>query len=148
MGAFSRIHWGRVVLAGFLSEVAVMAIFFALLIAAKLAGVPRLASPMSPLDYVDALVSSFVMVFLFTLWVGRRIDSGFVLHGALIGVVGTLLFSTLWVATTPSRAQPPLYLVAHVLKVLGGIAGGLVARRRTLLRDGRRSVSEMRSSDV
>ena len=131
MGAISRVHWGLIVLAGFLSEMAVFVIFFTLLIAARLAGVPRLASPMSPLDYVDALVSSFVMVFLFTLWVGRRIESGFVLHGGLIGVVGTLLFSIMWIATTPSPAQPPLYVVAHVLKVLGGITGGLVVQRRT-----------------
>ena len=135
MPAVSRIHWRLIVVAGFLSEVAVLVVFFVLLIVAKLAGVPALASPMSPLDYVDALVSSFVMVFLFTLWVGKRIESGFVLHGALIGVVGIVLFSAMWVATTPSWTQPPLYIVAHVLKVLGGIAGGRVAemRRRRVL---------------
>ena len=116
--------------AGFLSEVAVMVVFFLLLIAARLAGVPEIARPMSPLDYVDALVSSFGMVFLFTLWVGRRIDSGFVLHGALVGVVGILLFTIMWVSTNRSLAQPPLYVVAHGLKVLGGIAGGLVVQRR------------------
>jgi hypothetical protein len=130
MGAVSRIHWGLVVVAGVLSEVAVLIIFFVLLMVAKLAGVPALASPMSPLDYVDALVSSFVMVFLFALWVGQRIESGFVLHGALIGVVGTLLFSLIWIATTPAWTQPPLYVVAHVLKVMGGIAGGIVVERR------------------
>jgi hypothetical protein len=69
-------------------------------------------------------------VFLFTLWVGKRIESGFVLHGVLIGVVGILLFGIMWVATTRSLAQPPLYVVAHFLKVLGGIAGGLVAEKR------------------
>jgi hypothetical protein len=75
-------------------------------------------------------VSSFATVFLFTLWVGKRLESGFVLHGVLIGMFGILLFSTMWLATTRSLAQPPLYVVAHVLKVLGGIAGGLVAERR------------------
>jgi hypothetical protein len=29
-----------------------------------------------------------------------------------------------------SLAQPPLYLVAHALKILGGLTGGLVAERR------------------
>ena len=116
--------------AGFLSEVAVMVVFFLLLIAARLAGVPEIARPMSPLDYVDALVSSFGMVFLFTLWVGKRIESGFILHGALVGVVGILLFTIMWASTTRSLAQPPLYVAAHGLKVLGGIAGGLVVQRR------------------
>jgi hypothetical protein len=130
MNATQRVHWGRIVVAGFLSEVAVMAVFFLLLIAARLAGVPEIAKPGSPLDYVDALVSSFGMVFLFTLWVGKRIESGFILHGALVGVVGILLFTIMWVSTTRSLTQPPLYVAAHGLKVLGGIAGGLVVQRR------------------
>ena len=116
--------------AGFLSEVAVFAIFFLLLIAATLAGVPKVARPMSTLDDIDAMLSSFVMVFLFSLWVGKRIESGFVLHGTLVGVVGILLFTIMWVATTRSLAQPPVYVVAHLLKILGGITGGLVVERR------------------
>ena len=135
MSAIGQVHWGRIVVAGFLSEVAVFAIFFLLLIASTLAGVPDLARPMSSLDYMDAMLSSFLMVFLFSLWVGKRIESGFVLHGTLVGVVGILLFAIMWVATTGSLAQPPLYVVAHLLKVLGGITGGLVVetRRRRVL---------------
>jgi hypothetical protein len=105
-------------------------LYFLLLFAFTVAGVPGIARPMGTLDYVDALVSSFVMVFLFTLWVGKRVEGDFVLHGALIGVVGALLFTGLWIATTPVLAQPPLYVLAHGLKVAGGIRGGLVARRR------------------
>jgi len=66
------------------------------------------------------------MVFLFTLWMAKRIESGFVVHGVLIGVVGIVLFTMMWVATTKSLAQPPLYVVAHLLKILGGIPGGRV----------------------
>ena len=130
MNAMRRIHWKRLVVAGFFAEATVFAIFFLLLLAATVAGVPEIARPMSTLDYIDAMVSSFVTVFLFTLWVGKRIDSAFVMHGVLIGVLGILLFGIIWVATTGSLTQPPLYVVAHGLKVLGGIAGGLVARRR------------------
>jgi hypothetical protein len=125
-----RIQWKWIVVAGFFAEAAVLAGFFLLLFAATAAGVPEIARPMGTLDYIDALVSSFAMVFLFTLWVGKRIESGFVLHGVLIGMFGILLFSTMWLATTRSLAQPPLYVAAHFLKVLGGIAGGLVAEKR------------------
>jgi predicted permease len=131
-----RIHWRLVLVAGLLSELAVFAIFFALLAGATLAGVPEIARPMSTLDYIDAVVSSFVMVFLFTLWVGKRIDSGFVVHGILIGVVGILLFLALIFALSGSISQPPLYMVAHGLKIVGGIAGGLVAQRRSAARQG------------
>ena len=126
----SRIHWGRIVVAALLAEAAVITGFFLLLFAAMLAGVPEMARPMSPLDYADAIVSSFVMVFFFTLWVGKRIESGFVLHGILVGVVAILLFMTLNFAGTGSLAEPPLYVLAHVLKIAGGITGGLVAERR------------------
>lgn len=125
--------------AGFLAELAVFAIFFLLLLGAMLAGVPELARPMSTLDYIDAMVSSFVMVFLFTLWVGKRIESGFVLHGILVGAVGIVLFAIVIFALSGALAQPPLYIVAHGLKILGGVAGGLVADRRS-----RRTISVAR----
>jgi hypothetical protein len=102
------------------------------LLAATLAGVPAIASPGSTLDYIDAMVSSFAMVFLFTLWAGKRIQSRFVLHGVLIGVVGVVLFCLLILAASGSLAQPFLYVVAHGLKLLGGAAGGFVAERRKL----------------
>jgi len=130
MSAIRELHWGRIVVAGFLSEVAVFAIFLLLLLAATLAGVPEVAKPMTTLDYIDALVGSFTMVFLFTLWAGRRIESRFILHGALVGVVGILLFAIMWIPTTGSLAQPAAYVVAHILKIVGGIAGGLVVERR------------------
>jgi predicted permease len=129
-----RIHWRLILLAGFLSELAVFAIFFALLALARLAGVPEVARPMSTLDYIDAMVSSFGMVFVFTLWVGKRIESGFVVHGILIGLVGILLFLALIFALSGSIAQPLLYVVAHALKLLGGVAGGLVAQKRSATR--------------
>ena len=130
----ARIHWGRIFLAAFLAEMSIMVVFFVLLAAATVAGVPELARPESTLDLIDAMVASFVMMFLFTLWVGRRIESGFVLHGALIGLVGALLFTTLVFVLSGSPAQPPLYLVAHCLKVAGGITGGVVANKRSISR--------------
>jgi hypothetical protein len=124
------IHWGRIVVAAFLAEASVMAGFFLLLFIATQSGVPEIARPMSPLDYVDAIVSSFVMAFLFTLWVGKGIESRFVLHGALVGGVAVLVFVTLIFAINKTFAEPPLYIVAHTMKILGGITGGLVAEKR------------------
>ena len=103
-----------------------MAGFFLLLLIATLAGVPQLARPMSPLDYADAIVSSFVMVFVFTLWVGKRIESRFVLHGALVGGVAVLLFVMLIFAVNKTFAEPPPYIVAHAMKILGGITGSVI----------------------
>ena len=125
-----EIHWRRVLLAGFLAEASVMVGFFLLLGLAWLAGVPEIAVPMTPLDYVDALVASFASIYLATLWVGRRLESGFVLHGVLIGLVAFSLFLLLIFFGSGSIAQPVLYWVAHGLKFAGGITGGLVVERR------------------
>jgi putative membrane protein (TIGR04086 family) len=113
-----------------MAELSVIAIFFLLLFGAMLAGVPEVARPLSPLDYADAMVSSFVAVFFFALWVARRIESRFVLHGVLVGAFAMLLFIALNLALTGSFEEPPLYWVAHGLKLLGGAAGGKVAERR------------------
>jgi hypothetical protein len=125
-----RIRWGWVLAAAFLAEAAILAVFFLLLGAAFLAGVPELAAPMSTLDYIDALVSSFVMFYWVTLWLGKRIDSDFVVHGALVGATAAILFTVMWISTTGSLTQPLPYVAAHLLKVVGGIVGGLVVQRR------------------
>src|SRR5262245_44625916 len=130
MSDAGRIRWKWIVLGAFLAELSVIAIFFLLLLAAMAAGVPEIAAPMTPLDYVDAMVMSFVSMLVFAVWVGKRIDSAFVLHGALIGAFGALLFTVMWIGTTGALARPALYVVAHGLKMVGGIAGGLIAERR------------------
>lgn len=129
MSVQQPILWGRILLAGFLAEASVMVGFFLLLGLAWLAGVPEIAAPMTPLDYVDALVASFVSIFIATRWVARRLEGGFVVHGILIALVAMSLFLVMLGATAGSIQQPILYWVAHGLKFAGGIAGGLVAER-------------------
>jgi hypothetical protein len=130
ISAMVRIRWARVLLGALLAEASVMAVFFLLLGLAWLAGVPSIAAPMSPLDYADALVASFISVYIFTLWVARPLASGFVAHGVLVALVAMLLFLVMLGATAGSIEQPIPYWIAHVLKFAGGIAGGLAAGRR------------------
>jgi hypothetical protein len=115
MTAATRIHWARVVIGGFLAEVGV---FLAIIPVYLLVGQPSLL--------YAAPVASLVMMFLFALWVARRIESRFVLHGILVGIVATLLY----VGLTRAQPEPFAYLVAHALKIVGGAAGGFVAGRR------------------
>jgi len=72
------------------------------------------------------LIASAVLPFIFAVWVGRHIDSRFVLHGALVGVVAFLIYMGL----ARSQPQPLLYKIAHGLKLVWGVAGGVVASRR------------------
>ena len=85
------IQWGRVLLAAFLMEV----ILFAIAIPLFLSGAGRL------LVYVVPLVA-LAATFAVTVWLGRRIKTKPVLHGVLIGVVGTLMY----VGLTRAQLEP------------------------------------------
>jgi hypothetical protein len=111
----TKIHWGRVLLGGFLAELLVFAIVFP---------VRHFFGQRAFLASI--LIASAAMPFVFALWVARRIESRFVLHGALIGLVAALIYMGL----ARGQPQPLLYKVAHGFKIVGGAAGGLVASRR------------------
>ena len=113
--ASGKIHWGRVLLGGFLVEV----VLFALMpIFTRLGDqVPLVAIPPSCL----------VMTFLFGLWAARGVGSRFVLHGFLVGAVAALIYIVL----TIGQPLPLAYKISHGLKLLGGVAGGFAAERRT-----------------
>lgn len=111
----TRIHWGRILLGGLLAEVA-------LIIAIVPLGL-RLGDTF--LHYA-APPGSLITCFLAALWVGRRIESRFILHGTLVGVVAALIY----VGLTGAQPEPLAYIVAHALKLVGGACGGFVAQRR------------------
>jgi putative membrane protein (TIGR04086 family) len=115
MDTRAGIHWLRVLLAGFLAEVLVIALVIP----------PALLVGKNTLTYTAPL-ASLLACFTFSIWVGRRLNSRFILHGILVGVVATLIY----VALTRGGPEPPAYLVAHALKLLGGATGGFVAARR------------------
>lgn len=72
------------------------------------------------------LIASVVMPFIFAMWVGRRVESRFVLHGGLVGLVAALIY----IGLSWGQPQPLLYQISHGFKIIGGIAGGIVASRR------------------
>ena len=114
------IQWGRVLLAAFLMEL----VLFAIAVPLFLSGAGRVLVYVVP---PAALIATFAI----TVWLGRRINSKFVLHGVLIGIVGTLMY----VGLTRAQPEPWPYWVAHALKVVGGAAGGMVLARRQIARD-------------
>lgn len=111
----TRVHWVRVLIGGFLAEALLIAVVIPVL---KIWGQHALLYIVPP--------AALVTCFLLALWVGRRLEARFVLHGILVGVVATLLY----VGLTLARPEPLAYLVAHGLKILGGAGGGAFARRR------------------
>lgn len=108
------IQWGRVLLIAFLMELVLLAIAIPL----NLSGKSRVALYVVP---PMALIATFA----FTMWLGRGIASKLVLHGVLVGIAGTLMY----VGLTRGRPEPWQYVLANVLKVVGGAAGGIVLAR-------------------
>jgi hypothetical protein len=109
------IQWGRVLFAAFLMEL----VLFAIALPLNLSGRGRVNLYLIP---PAALMATFAI----TVWLGRRIKSKFVLHGVLIGVVGTFMY----VALTRGQPEPWQYVLANALKVVGGAVAGLVLARR------------------
>src|SRR5260370_3513259 len=103
MSASGRIHWIRVLIAGVLAEASVFVVVIPVF---KLSGQHALL--------FAAPAASLVMCFLFAVWVGRRLESRFVLHGLLVGVVATLLY----LALPRAPPDPFSYLRALGLNLL------------------------------
>lgn len=112
---FPRLHWGRVIIGGILAELGVFAIVFPVL---------HFFGQQAFLALI--LIASAVMPFLLALWVARRVESHFALHGLLVGIVAALMYLLIaW-----GQPEPLLYKIAHGLKLMGGLLGGLWAGRR------------------
>jgi len=111
------LRWGRILLAAFLTELGIFAIFIPVLV----------KYGEGPAQYTVPPLA-LVMTFLFSAWAGKPLATRFVLHGILIGIVATLMY----VALTLGQPEPFIYIVAHGLKILGGAAGGRFAEKRRL----------------
>jgi putative membrane protein (TIGR04086 family) len=109
-----KIHWIRTLIGGFLAEALLILIVIPI----------NMKFGQHALLYV-APVGSLATCFLFGWWVGGRVESRFVLHGVLVGVVAMLIY----IGLTRAQPEPLAYVIAHVLKLVGGAAGGLVAGR-------------------
>src|SRR5579871_3303468 len=110
-----RLEWVRIVFAAFVMEAALFAI-----------AVPLFMSGHGNANLYVLPPASLVLTYLVTIWIGRGFHSRFVVQGALVGVVGTLMY----VALTRGQPEPSAYVLAHVLKVAGGALGGRMLGRR------------------
>ena len=120
-------NWKRAIVGGIMAELALIVVILPFALAV---GFERLADPANipPIILAVVIAGSFVTTLLLTQWVARRVSSRFVLHGAVVGLVAFAVYMIPVVAG--GGEQPPLYWLAHALKVLGGMSGGVIAARR------------------
>jgi hypothetical protein len=126
----ARIVWGRVLLAAVLSEVAVITILMAITMTYSFVIAPGKTDTEynefgQLAGYYVAPAAGAVTTFLFVLWVGRKLESNFVLNGVLVGVVNVLLTAGFLATARPEHRL--MYVIAFVLRIIAGYFGGLAA---------------------
>lgn len=128
----SRIRWGRVVAAAFLSEVAVILVLLAVMEAHRF----LIAPGRTPAEY-DAFAdlagyyvappATLPAVFFAVLWAARKLTSAFMTHGMLIGIASVILSIPFVFMAEPEERL--MYGVSYLLRIVGGYLGGAVAQR-------------------
>jgi len=123
----TKVRWGRIVLGAVAAEVLVI---LSLLAASAVFRVPgELAG------YYVAPPASAVATFLTVLWVARKLESRFILHGLLVGLVGVALTGGFIFTAKPEDRL--MYVVSFALRIVGGYLGGLVAQRPAAIGEAR-----------
>jgi hypothetical protein len=124
-----KINWKRVVTAGILFEILLTLIY----VAAQYAGSYRVAI---------SLLDMFGIMFWGGLWVVRKIESRFAMHGFLVGIIANLLYfplRPLLPLLRPTDVQAGMdslgseivmvIMTAVILKILGSTLGAYVGGR-------------------
>lgn len=126
------IRWKRVVVAAVLSELAVIAAIaivmavYALLIAPGRTGA-EYGEFGENAGYYLAAPAAALSVFVMALFAVRKLESGFVANGVLVGVIATLLTAGMIAGARPG--DRPVYIASFVLRIAAGYAAGLWAQR-------------------
>jgi putative membrane protein (TIGR04086 family) len=119
-----KIQWGRVLNAGLIAEILLLLVYQLVV----------LRYGRGNASTVTVVVGCFVFMLVGALWVGRKIESRFILHGFLVGVVAIVYYVIRSLPDVLAGQYPMNYWLAavygHTPKLLGGIAGGFLARRR------------------
>ena len=119
-----KINWGRVVNAGLVAEILLLLIYQFVVQAYSSVIATR----------VIVIGGSFLFMLVGALWMGRKIESRFIIHGFLVGVVAIVYYVIRSLPNALNGEYPGNYWLAalygHTPKLLGGIVGGYIAGRR------------------
>lgn len=121
------IVWIYPIVGGIIAEGVTIAII-ALVVAASGHGGGAGIDPVA--NRIGALVAATagsLLCYLMGWWAARRIGWRFELHGTLVGVAASVL-TVLGIAFGPP-GQTPYYVVALIMKIVAGSAGGRMAAR-------------------
>ncbi len=111
----TTLRWGRILAGGLLVEVGIIVVF-----------VPVVVWGTERASQITAVAVCFPMAVLFAWWAARKAPSQRILDWFLVGLVATVIYLLL----TIGQELPGIYMLGHLLKVAGGIAGGWWASKQ------------------
>lgn len=119
-----KINWGRILNAGLVAEILLILIYQFIV---QLYGRGMVAA-------VFVIAGCFVFMLVGALWVGRKIESRYILHGFLVGIVAVIYYVVRTLPDVVSGQYVENYwlsaLAGHTPKILGGMLGGYLAGRQ------------------
>ncbi len=119
-----KINWGRIVNAGLVAEILLLLIY-QIVVSQYGRGTA---------STVTVIVGCFLFMLVGAFWVGRKIESRFILHGFLVGVVAVAYYVVRSLPDVLNGQYPMNYWLAavygHTPKLLGGLVGGYLAGRK------------------
>jgi hypothetical protein len=133
-----RVRWGRIVIGAFLLETVLIVAAVPLLgfVANPLAPGAQNASGDYTIFFVSVAAACFVVGTLLGRWVARPLTSQFALHGALTGVVATLIYLAICsippttIAAVVAAYGPFWFLTANGLRIVGATLGAASQGRK------------------
>lgn len=115
MTSVGQVRWGWVLVGGLVAE---LALFLFVPIQLLPGGQTLLLYLVVPLCLLATGAAGY--------WIARKAGTAKILHGALVGVVASLIY----LALTWTQELPVVYHAANYLKIVGGAAGGWFASTR------------------
>jgi hypothetical protein len=129
----SPIRWKRVLVAAVGSEIPVIAVLSAVMIIHRFLVAPGLSDAQyedfaQVAGYYVAPPAGAISTFLCAWWVTRRLTSGYLVNGALVGIFSTLF--TLGFIVTARPEHRWMYIVSYAGRIIAGYAAGLAAHKK------------------
>ena len=125
MTDMAKIHWGSVILAAVAAEVLVILSLLAASAVFEVSG--------EVAGYYVGPPAGAIATFLMALWVARKLEARYILHGVLVGLMGVVLAGGF--IFTAKRGDRWMYVVSFALRIVGGYLGGLVAHKPATIRE-------------
>ena len=122
-----HVRWGWIVLGAFVAEVLGFAVLMGIRVLHGYG--PFALDPLSAIGNTAFLLELFLVFVLVGWWVARGARELVVLNGLLVGVAAVLIYEIAARGSGQSILISAAYLLAHAVKIAGGVGGGWLAAR-------------------